>query len=151
MAKFRGRFDFSIDQKGRINIPSKFRKLLSPAAEETFVVCRAPDGCLWAYPKDEWEKFEDTLEKMPMSRDVNRFQRTLQNTVSDSAIDKQGRISLTPLQMKIAGINKNVSIVGRGNYLEIWDTQQFEAYISGGEDFDKVYYETYRSGLKPAE
>ncbi len=52
------------------------------------------------------KKFEDTLEKMPMSRDVNRFQRTLQNTVSDSAIDKQGRISLTPLQMKIAGINK---------------------------------------------
>jgi len=151
MAKFRGRFDFSIDQKGRINIPSKFRKLLSPAAEETFVVSRAPDGCLWAYPKDEWEKFEDTLERMPMSREVNRFQRTLQNTVSDSTIDKQGRIALTPLQMKIAGINKNVSIIGRGNYLEIWDTRQFEEYISGGEDFDTVYYETYRSGLKPME
>ncbi len=151
MAKFRGRYDFSIDQKGRINVPSKFRKLLSPAAEETFVVCRAPDGCLWAYPKDEWEKFEDSLEKMPMSRDVNRFQRTLQNTVSDSAIDRQGRVSLTPLQMKIAGINKDVSIVGRGNYLEIWDTRKFEEYISSGEDFDKVYYETYRSGLPSTE
>jgi MraZ protein len=146
MAKFRGRFDFSIDQKGRINVPSKFRKLLSPAAEETFVVCRAPDGCLWAYPKDEWEKFEDSLEKMPLSREVNRFQRTLQNTVSDSTLDKQGRVSLTPLQMKIAGINKDVSIVGRGNYLEIWDTQKFEEYIGSNEDFDKVYYDTFRPG-----
>jgi MraZ protein len=146
MAKFRGRFDFSIDQKGRINVPSKFRKLLLPAAEETFVVCRAPDGCLWAYPKDEWEKFEDSLERMPLSREGNRFQRTLQNTVSDSTLDKQGRVSLTPLQMRIAGISKDVSIVGRGNYLEIWDTQKFEEYIGSNEDFDKVYYETFRTG-----
>jgi MraZ protein len=151
MAKFRGRFDFSIDQKGRINIPSKFRKLLSPAAEETFVVCRAPDGCLWAYPKDEWERFEDSLERMPLSREANRFQRTLQNTVSDSTIDKQGRVALTPLQMKIAGINKGVSIVGRGSHLEIWDTQKFEEYIGSNEDFDKVYYETFGAGLVSTE
>ena len=147
MARFRGRYDFSIDQKGRINVPSKFRKLLSPEAEETFVICRAPDGCLWAYPRDEWEKFEDKLEKMPVSREVNRFQRTLQNTVSDSELDKQGRIALTPFQMKIAGITKEVSIIGRGNYLEIWDTKKFEEYTGEGEDFDEVYYRTVRSGI----
>jgi MraZ protein len=147
MARFRGRFDFSIDQKGRINIPSKFRKLLSPEAEETFVISRAPDGCLWAYPKDEWEKFEETLDKMPVSRDANKFQRAIQNTLNDSALDKQGRISLTSLQMKIAGIDKNVSIIGRGNYLEIWDTRRFEEYTGNGEDFDEVYYKTIRSGM----
>jgi MraZ protein len=145
MPRFRGRYDFSIDQKGRINIPSKFRKLLSPAAEETFVICRAPDGCLWAYPKDEWEKFEDALIRMPASRGVNKFQRTMQNTLNDSTLDKQGRISLTPLQIRIAGIDKEVSIIGRGIYLEIWATQRFEQYTGDGEDFDEVFYNTIGS------
>jgi MraZ protein len=151
MAKFRGRFDFSIDQKGRINIPSKFRKILSPAAEETFVISRGPDSCLWAYPKDEWEKYEDTLESMPMSREVNKFQRTMQNTVSDSALDKQGRISLTPLQMKIAGINKDVSIIGRGSYLEIWDKKSFEEYTGNGENYDDVCYQSLSPGMVPTK
>lgn len=97
MAKFRGRYDFSIDEKGRINIPSKFRKLLSPEAEDTFVVSRGLEGCLWAYPKNEWEKFEEeTLDSMRMTRESNKVHRMLQNTLSDSTLDKQGRISLTP-------------------------------------------------------
>lgn len=146
MARFRGRFDFSIDQKGRINIPSKFRKLLTPEAEDTFVICRAPDGCLWAYPKDEWEKFEDLLEVMPISREVNKFQRVIQNTLNDSTLDKQGRVSLTPLQIKIAGIAKEVSIIGRGKYLEIWAASRFEEYIGKDESFDQVYYDTIQSG-----
>ena len=146
MARFRGRFDFSIDQKGRINIPSKFRKLLTPEAEDTFVICRAPDGCLWAYPKDEWEKFEDLLEVMPISREVNKFQRVIQNTLNDSTLDKQGRVSLTPLQIKIAGISKEVSIIGRGKYLEIWAASRFEEYTGKDESFDQVYYDTIQSG-----
>ncbi len=148
MSRFRGRYDFSIDQKGRINIPSKFRKLLSPEAEETFVISRAPDGCLWAYPKDEWEKFDDSLMALPMSPEMNRFQREMQNTLSDSVLDKQGRVTLTPLQARIAGISKEVSIIGRGRYLEIWDTRRFEQYTGSGEDFDEVYYKTVRSGIR---
>lgn len=143
--RFRGRYDFSIDQKGRVNIPSKFRKLLSPEAENTFVVCRAPDGCLWAYPQNEWEEFEDQLRKMPVSRETNKFQRALQNTLSDSELDNQGRISLTALQMKIAGIEKTVSIVGRGSYLEIWDTKRFEECAGTAEDYDEAYYKTFGS------
>jgi MraZ protein len=149
MARFRGRYDFSIDQKGRINIPSKFRKLLLPEAEETFVICRAPDGCLWAYPKDEWERFEDSLLAMPVSKEYNKFLRTMQNTLNDSTLDKQGRISLTAFQMRIAGINKDVSIIGRGSYLEIWDTHRFEEYTGNGEDYDEVYYKTIQSRATP--
>ena len=144
MARFRGRYDFSIDEKGRVNIPSKFRKLLAPEAEDTLVVSRAPDGCLWAYPKDEWEKFEEFLVGMPVSRESNKLQRVLQNTLNDSTLDKQGRISLTAFQMKIAGITKDVSIIGRGSYLEIWDTKKFEEY-AGGEEYDEMYYKLVRS------
>jgi MraZ protein len=140
MARFRGRFDFSIDEKGRVNIPSKFRKMLLPEAEETYVICRAPDDCLRAYPKDEYEKYENGILDLPESSEKNRKVRTIQNTVSDSMLDKQGRISLTPLQMKIAGIQKDVSIIGCGNYLEIWDTPRFNAYIDDGGDFNEIYY-----------
>ena len=151
MARFRGRFDFSIDQKGRINIPSKFRKMLSPEAEDTFVICRAPDNCLRAYPKDEWERYEDTLISMPVSKDSDKVLRTIQNTVNDSTLDKNGRITLTPLQMKIASINKNVSIIGCGGYLEIWDTSRFEEYTANGEDFDAVYYKLIPTGKPSTE
>jgi MraZ protein len=151
MTRFRGRFDFSIDQKGRINIPSKFRKMLSPEAEDTFVICRAPDNCLRAYPKDEWERYENTLVNMPASKDSDKVLRTIQNTVNDSTLDKHGRISLTPLQMKIASTNKDVSIIGCGVYLEIWDTQRFEAYTTNGEDFDEVYYKLIPSGSPSTE
>jgi MraZ protein len=146
MSRFRGRYDYSVDQKGRINIPSKFRKIMTPEAEETFVICRAPDGCLWAYPKDEWERYEDLLMAMPMNRDVNRYQREIQNSLSDSALDKQGRITLTSQQMRIADISKEVSIIGRGRHLEIWDTKRFEAYTGNGEDFDEIFYRTIQAG-----
>jgi MraZ protein len=145
MAKFRGRFDFSIDQKGRINIPSKFRKMLAPEAEETFVICRAPGGCLWAYPKDEWEKFEDSLLAIPVNEETDRFQRAMQNTLSDSTLDKQGRITITQLQMEIAGITKEASIIGRGCYLEIWNTKKFAEYNSDGDNYDEAYYKIMKS------
>jgi MraZ protein len=140
MARFRGRYDFSIDEKGRINIPFKFRKLLSPEAEDTFVISRGPDGCLWAYPKDEWEKFEESLDDVPETRESNKLQRVLQNTLNDSTLDKQGRISLTPLQMRIVGITKEASIIGRGKHLEIWDTRKFEEHV-GDEKYDDMYYQ----------
>ena len=75
-----------------------------------------------------------------MSREVNRFQRTIQNTLSDSKLDRQGRITLTQYQMEIAGIDRDVSIIGRGNNLEIWDTKRFEEYTGSSDDFDEVYY-----------
>ena len=139
---FRGRFDYSIDEKGRVNIPSKFRKLLLPEAEDTFVVSRAPGGCLRAFPKDEWERYEKTLASMPVSRESDKYQRMLQNNLSDSKLDKQGRVSLTTQQMEIAGIVKDVSIVGRVNYLELWDTRRFEESMAG-EEYYEVYYKTH--------
>jgi MraZ protein len=148
MAFFRGRYDYSIDDKGRVNIPAKFRKSLAPEADETFVICRAPDGCLWAYPQDAWEKFEDSLEKMSLTKEGNKFQRMIQNSLSDSKIDKQGRVTLSPMQMELAGIGKSVTLIGRRRYIEIWDTQRFEQYSGSGDDFDDVFYKAVQDGLR---
>jgi MraZ protein len=148
MARFRGRFDYTIDAKGRINIPAKFRKALSPEADETFVICRAPDRSLRAYPQDQWNEFEDKVAALPPTPETDRLQRLLFSTVSDSRLDGQGRIALSPVHINLAGITKNVTIFGRPGYIEIWDTERFEQYTSPEgtfeDGFDTAFYESMK-------
>jgi MraZ protein len=140
MARFRGRYDYTVDHKGRFNIPAKWRKLLSPEADETFVVCRAPGGCLRAYPQDEWERFAARMESTPGDRDMDRVLRTMANTMTDSVLDRQGRITMSGRQMEMAGISRNVALIGRSTYVEVWDPERFEQHIGPADDFDDMYY-----------
>jgi MraZ protein len=150
MSRFRGKYEFSLDGKNRFNIPAKFRKALVPEADETFVICRAPDRCLRAYPQDAWERFEDSLAELPHTPDTDKMQRQLFSTVSDSKLDGQGRIMITPQQMKIAGISKAVTVVGRPGYIEIWDTDRFNEYTGIDETqedgFDEAFYRSMELG-----
>ncbi len=148
MSRFRGRFDYSIDAKGRLNIPAKFRKALAPQAGETFVICRAPGGCLRAYPLDAWERYEDEVDRMPQTPETVKFQRLLYSTVSESCLDSQGRIMLSPKQLEIAGIKKNVTLIGKRGHIEIWETGRFEEYIGAGDDFDQVFFQSIETGMK---
>ena len=147
MARFHGRFDYSIDAKGRVNIPAKFRKALAPQAEETFIISRAPDGCLRAYPRDLWDSYEEELASRPETPETLRHKRLLYNTLTDSTLDAQGRISLTQAQMKIAGIIKDVTLVGQANYLEIWDRAKYESYLESADDFDSVFFQSVEAGM----
>ena len=140
MPRFRGRYDYTIDQKGRFNIPAKWRKLLSPESDETFVVCRAPGGCLWAFPQDEWERFAARMEALAAGPEKDRVLRTMAATMTDSVLDKQGRVTLSVRQMNLAGVTKNVTLIGRTTYVEVWDTERFDQYIGPAEDFDDMYY-----------
>lgn len=151
MARFIGRYDYSIDEKGRLNIPSKFRRMLSPQAAETFVICRAPDSSLWAYPLDEWQRVEEMLEAMPFTRESNKIRRMIYQSATYSTLDRQGRITLMPAQTAVAGIRKNVTLVGSGRHIEIWDTARFDAYIGPGDDFDDYFYQAAGEGMRPRE
>ncbi len=148
MARFRGEYNYSVDAKGRINIPAKFRKALSPEADETFAICQAPNNCLRAYPQDAWEKYEDELASRPQTLEALRHQRLLRSTLTDSKLDVQGRISISAKQITVAGIKKNVTLVGHYGYIEIWDTEQYETYIGTGDDFDKVFFESVEAGIR---
>jgi len=147
MGSFHGRFDYSIDAKGRVNIPAKFRKSLSPEAEETFIICRAPDGCLRAYPNDLWKAYETELASRPETPETLRHKRLLYSTLAESTLDAQGRISLTSAQMTLAGITKDISLVGQANYIEIWDTMKYDSYLSSADDFDSVFFQSVEAGI----
>jgi MraZ protein len=147
MAGFHGKYDYSIDVKGRVNIPAKFRKSLAPEAADTFIICRAPDKCLRAYPQNFWSAYVAELNGRPETVDTITYKRRLYDTVSESTLDAQGRISLMPNQLAIAGIAKEVSLIGHENYIEIWDTARYAEYLSGGDDFDKVFFQSVQAGL----
>ncbi len=110
--RFVGSFEYSIDAKGRVNVPARFRKSLSKASDETFVVCYAPDNRLRAYPVDEWVHIEERYAKLPPTKKNISFLRALHQTMSETTLDAQGRVTLTAQQMKYAKIDKKVALVG---------------------------------------
>jgi len=140
MASFRGRYDYQLDAKGRVNIPAKFRKALSPEAEETFIIVRAPGGCLRAYPKDVWEQNEAKLAALPPTAESDRLKREIFGSLIDSTLDVQGRVSLSAGLMAKAGIKKEVTLVGTLSYIELWDSARYEECTSSDEDFDAAFY-----------
>jgi MraZ protein len=151
MSRFRGRYDYAVDIKGRVNIPAKFRKSLSVDANETFIICRAPNGCLRAYAQDVWNRYEDELSSRPQTPETLRHQRLVYSTLAESTLDAQGRISLTTLQMKMVGLVKNVTLIGQNGYIELWDTDRFNTYVGNQEDFDEVFFKSVESGVRRIE
>jgi MraZ protein len=138
---FFGKYDYSVDAKGRVNIPAKFRKALNPAAEETFVVVRAPGNCLRAYPKDAWDKYFAKISELSETPENLRLKRLLTGNMCESAFDGQGRIMLTPALMEIAHITKDVTLVGEGSYIELFDTASYnKEFVESAADFDDAFF-----------
>jgi MraZ protein len=140
MSRFRGRFDLCLDNQGRINIPAKFRKAMDPEAADALVICRAPGGCLHAFSQNMWNQYEDEIARWPQTRETVRHKTLLYSTLYETAIDAQGRVTLPSLQISIAGIVKNVTLVGQNGFFEIWDTDRLNAYLGKQDDFDDVFF-----------
>ena len=148
MARFLGEFNYSIDEKGRINIPSKFRKALSPEANETFAICRAPNNSLRAYPQDSWDQYEEELALRPQTPETLRYIRQLRSTLTNSKLDSQGRVMLTSKQIGILGLDKDVTLVGNYGYIEIFNTEQYNEYLSENDNFDEGFFNSVTAGLR---
>jgi MraZ protein len=147
MLGFLGRFDYSVDSKGRLNIPAKFRKCLSPEADDTFIIVPAPSGCLRAYPQNEWVKEEETLSRIPQTLDNLRYTRMIREAASDSRLDSQGRIMLNRTQLDASAIKDSVVLVGSNRFIEIWDTGRYSGYRGGNwqAEFDQLYQKAVES------
>ena len=116
---FMGEYSHTIDAKGRLIVPAKFREGLG----EHFVVTKGLDGCLYAYSDEAWEELVSKLKALPQSRrDSRRIIRYFMAGATDAEYDKQGRILLPASLRKHANLTKEVTLVGAGNRVEIWDT-----------------------------
>ena len=124
---FIGEYAYSLDLKGRINIPAKFRQALSEDNENTFVITRGMDPCIWVYPLSQWKEIETNLRGLSSLSKIHRtFVRNTARYASPSTYDKQGRITLTPSLIEYAGLEKNALIIGMVNKMEIWNPVQMD-------------------------
>lgn len=122
---FIGEYNFSVDTKGRIAVPAKFRRALG----KEVVVTRGLDNCLFLYTKAEWIKLAEKLSNLPISQSNNRaFARLMLAGAMDSKIDSQGRIILPDYLRKFATITKKAIIAGLYNRIEIWDEAKWQTY-----------------------
>jgi MraZ protein len=120
---FMGEYNHTIDAKGRLIIPAKFRELLG----EEFVLTRGLDGCLWIYPMDEWEAFEEKLKALPLTvnKNARAFARFFVTGATNGELDKQGRVLIPATLREFAGLDKDVILAGNLSRIEVWSKEKW--------------------------
>ena len=128
---FIGEYQHTIDAKGRLAVPAKFRAKLSSGA----VVTRGLDKCLFLYAQDEWEKIAEKLANLPLAKSNARaFARLMLAGAMEVDIDKQGRINLPKYLTGYAKLNNDAVIAGLYSRLEIWNPKDWNEYKEKAEE-----------------
>lgn len=132
---FIGEYQHSLDSKNRIIVPSKLREGLG----DKFIISKGLDGCLYAYPIEEWTKFEEKLKNLPLTnKDARSFVRFFVAGATEIETDKQGR-GLIPANLReYAGIEKEIVTIGALNKVEIWSKEKWEQYNESDIDLDCI-------------
>ena len=126
MQVFIGEYHHTIDEKGRIIIPSKFREELG----NSFVITRGIEDCLFVYSLEAWEKIVDKLSALPFTRkDARTFNRFFMSGATDVELDKQGRVNVSAPLIDYAKLKKDCVIIGTGDRLEIWSQESWGSFF----------------------
>lgn len=137
---FRGQFTYSIDAKGRISIPAKLRKQISPEANDSFVMTRGVSMCIDIYPLNEWNIIEEKLLKLNQFQpDDVRFVRMFTQYAIEDSMDSQSRILIPQNLIDYAKIEKEVLILGVLKKIEVWNPKIYEDYLEQSpETFEQI-------------
>ena len=121
---FLGEYAHTVDEKGRITLPAKYRADLASGV----VVTRGIDKCLFVFPMEEWKKLSDRVSALPLTDGQAReFRRLLFSGATDAELDKQGRVLLPQYLRDYAGLNSNVIVAGLNTHMEIWALDAWNA------------------------
>lgn len=131
MSSFKGSYMYAVDEKGRVNLPAKLRKYVSPECNDTFVLTRGFEKCLYVYPVDEWNRLEQHLRNLSSyDPEHRRFMRTLLELASECQLDAQARLSIPQELRDYARITDEVRILGTLDKIELWDPSVYDEYKS---------------------
>jgi MraZ protein len=122
---FRGRFEYTIDPKGRVNVPAPFRDLVQESGQESLIITNYAD-CLYVFPVEEWSRIEDKLATISSVDPRATFVRFFAGSAVEVAFDKQGRILVPPSLRSYAGLEKDVAIIGMQRRFEIWSRERWQ-------------------------
>lgn len=131
---FMGEYNHTIDPKGRVIIPSKFRDTLG----DEFVVTKGLDGCLFVYDMKEWNLFEEKLKSLPTSKDARRFVRFFLAGAASVEVDKQGRILIPGVLRDFAELQKDVVLIGVASRVEIWSKERWNNATADYDDVEDI-------------
>ncbi|MBM7603433.1 division/cell wall cluster transcriptional repressor MraZ [Metabacillus litoralis] len=133
---FMGEYQHTIDLKGRMIVPSKFREGLG----EAFVLTRGLDQCLFGYPMSEWKTIEEKLKALPLTKkDARAFTRFFFSGATECELDKQGRVNIATPLLQYAKLEKECVVIGVSNRIELWSKPIWEKYVAEQEDsFEEI-------------
>jgi len=141
---FTGEYKNLLDQKNRLSIPAKYRNLLNPINDRTFVLCKGFDTCLFLYPIEEWKIVEEQLSSLSSIKDRHRnFIRNIVRHANYVKYDSQGRIAIPDILSDYANIKKDVLVIGMIKKIELWDPITLSDYekqkdFLSDEDFEDL-------------
>lgn len=128
---FMGEYQHTIDAKGRMIVPAKFREDLG----EQFVLTRGLDQCLFGYPMNEWKLIEEKLKALPLTKkDARAFTRFFFSGATECELDKQGRVNIASSLLNYAKLEKECVVIGVSNRIELWSKVIWEQYTEEQED-----------------
>ena len=124
---FLGEYTHSLDPKGRLTIPARFRTPLT----DGLVISRGQDACLVIYPQREWESLAESLGRLPRSnRDARSYNRLLFSGASEATLDKMGRVLIPAFLREHAGIHDDAVLVGANKIIEIWNPEAWQKTLT---------------------
>ncbi len=119
---FLGIYNHNLDAKKRVFIPAKYRDALAGG----FVVCKAPDHCLYIYSQEEWGPVAAQVKSLPGTEEYRRYKRDFFKNADMVELDSQGRFTIKAELAEYAGLSKEVVIAGAGNKFELWSAEAYE-------------------------
>lgn len=124
---FRGLHHHTIDPKGRVSLPVRFRELLTARSEDRLIITTAIDPCLVAYPLSEWQTFEERLSLLPQfDPNVLKLKRVYVAAATECVVDKQGRVAIPPELREYAGLDKDLIFAGMVKTIELWSKDRWQ-------------------------
>jgi len=127
-----GEYSHTLDAKNRVTLPSKLREQLGGAV----VMTKSVDKCILLYPIDSWTEYTDRLEKLPET-ETRRVKRYIYSSAFETSVDVHGRVLIAQNLCDYAELKKNITIIGMGNHVEIWDEDEWKREMNA-ENADEI-------------
>lgn len=141
---YKGEYNHTIDEKGRIIVPAKLRDELGA----TFVITKGLDGCLWVFDNEEWEKVEEKINELPFNiKEARLLSRFMIAGAFDAEPDKQGRVMIPQSLREYADLKRDVVLAGVGRKLELWSKERYEQAGDFG-DMDEIANKLMELGIR---
>lgn len=121
---FQGASAITLDTKGRLSVPTRYRDALTGLAQGQITITKHPHGCLMIFPRPDWLQFRERIAQVPMN--AQWWKRVFMGNAQDVEMDGTGRVLIAPELRQAAGLDKDVILLGMGNHFELWDRATYE-------------------------